>query len=224
MLKLALAIAKKDLRLAMRSAGLVQSMLLGLLLVFLFSLSQKTGETVSGQTAAAIFWLSSIFCQTLVFNMLFSYEEANGARTALLLSPCHITGIFLGKALAGLVLILTAQLLFMPAVIVFLGQTMADSVLQGLAMLFLADIGLAALGALLGALSQGQTARESLLSLVVFPMAAPLLLAAIRVFASLFCDTGADNDSTWLQFACAYDAIFLSLSLLLFRFVYTGDD
>ena len=45
MLKLALALARKDLSLALRGAGLVQSILLGLLLVFMFSLSQKTGRS-----------------------------------------------------------------------------------------------------------------------------------------------------------------------------------
>ncbi len=222
MLRLALAVCLKDLALAVRGAGLVQSMLLGLLLVFLFSLSQKTGELVSGQTAAAVFWLSSAFCQTLVFNMLFSFEETNGARTGLLLSPLPVTGIFLGKAMAGLVLMFFAQLLFLPAVVVFLGQNPGTQALTALAMLVLGDIGLACLGSLLGALSQGQSARESLLSLLVFPLLAPLLLAAIRVFAVFFGDTG--DIASWLQFAGAFDAIFLALALLLFRFIYAGDD
>lgn len=224
MLRLALAMARKDLCLALRGAGLVQSMLLGLLLVFLFSLSQKTGELVPGQTAAAIFWLSSAFCQTLVFNMLFSFEEANGARTGLLLSPSPATGVFLGKAIAGLLLILVAQLLFLPAVIIFLGQSLSGDLVSGFAILVLGDLGLAALGSLLGALSQGQTARESLLSLLVFPLLAPLLLAAIRVFALLFGEADTGDTLSWLQFAAAFDAIFWALALLLFRFVYTGDD
>ncbi len=225
MLKLALAMAGKDLKLSLRGAGLVQSMLLGLLLVFLFSLSQKTGETASGQTAAAIFWLSSVFCQTLVFNMLFSFEEACGARFCLLLSPAPATGVFLGKAMAGFCLILLAQILFFPAIVVFLSKSLAGPLPEGLAMLFLADLGLVCLGSLLGALSQGQTARESLLSLLVFPLLAPLLLAAIRVFGALFGDLdAADGLSSWLGFAGAFDAIFLAVSLLLFRFVYTGDE
>ena len=43
MMRLALAMALKDVRLTLfRSAGLVQALLLGLLLVFMFSLSQKS--------------------------------------------------------------------------------------------------------------------------------------------------------------------------------------
>lgn len=81
MLKAACLIARKDLRLVLsRGAGLVQALLLGLLLIFVFSLSRETGETMSGQGAATIFWLSSAFCQVLSFNMLYGLEEANGSR------------------------------------------------------------------------------------------------------------------------------------------------
>ena len=56
MLKAACLIARKDLRLVLsRGAGLVQALLLGLLLIFVFSLSRETGETMSGQGAATIF-------------------------------------------------------------------------------------------------------------------------------------------------------------------------
>ena len=49
MLKAACLIARKDLRLVLsRGAGLVQALLLGLLLIFVFSLSRETGETMSG--------------------------------------------------------------------------------------------------------------------------------------------------------------------------------
>ena len=73
MLNLTLAMARKDLSVTLtRSAGLVQALLLGLLLIFMFSLSRKAGDTVSPQTAATIFWLASSFCQVLIFNTLYS--------------------------------------------------------------------------------------------------------------------------------------------------------
>ena len=102
MLNLTLAMARKDLSVTLtRSAGLVQALLLGLLLIFMFSLSRKAGDTVSPQTAATIFWLASSFCQVLIFNTLYSYEEGTGARLALLLVPAPVTGVWLGKGLAA---------------------------------------------------------------------------------------------------------------------------
>lgn len=227
MLRLALAVARKDLTLTLvRSAGLVQALLLGLLLFFLFSLSRKAGDLVAPQTAATIFWLASVFCQVLIFNTIFSYEEGTSARTGLLLLPAPVTGVWLGKAAAGFVLLLIGQVLFVPAAVVFLGQEIAGDPLQGLLVLVIVDVGLAAVGALLGALAQGQAARESLLSLVVFPLLVPLLLAGITLLAALFGDTAAQGDAllSWLGFAAAFDAVFLGASLLLFRFIYSGED
>ena len=138
-----------------RGAGIVQALLLGLLLIFVFSLSRETGETMSGQGAATIFWLSSAFCQVLSFNMLYGLEEANGSRAGLLLLPTPVQSVLLGKAAAGLCIILTAQFLFLPATIVFLGQSLGDGWPLALLALVLTDIGMASLGSLLGALSQG---------------------------------------------------------------------
>ena len=171
MLKAACLIARKDLRLVLsRGAGLVQALLLGLLLIFVFSLSRETGETMSGQGAATIFWLSSAFCQVLSFNMLYGLEEANGSRAGLLLLPTP-------------------------------GQSV-----------------------LLGALSQGQAARESLLSIVLFPLIIPILLAGIRVCAGGFSEALPEGVESWLGIAVAFDAVFLAAGLVLFPFVFSGDE
>ena len=219
MLKAACLIARKDLRLVLsRGAGLV-----GLLLIFVFSLSRETGETMSGQGAATIFWLSSAFCQVLSFNMLYGLEEANGSRAGLLLLPTPVQSVLLGKA-AGLCIILTAQFLFLPATIVFLGQSLGDGWPLALLALVLTDIGMASLGSLLGALSQGQAARESLLSIVLFPLIIPILLAGIRVCAGGFSEALPEGVESWLGIAVAFDAVFLAAGLVLFPFVFSGDE
>ena len=120
---MALSVARKDLLLTLaRGSGLVQALLLGLLLLFVFSLAQGVGERLSPQNAAAVFWLSSAFCQVLVFNSLYALEERCASRVGLVLAPAPVQGVWLGKALAGMLLLLLAQLLFLPAAVVFLGQ------------------------------------------------------------------------------------------------------
>ena len=226
MLKAACLIARKDLRLVLsRGAGLVQALLLGLLLIFVFSLSRETGETMSGQGGCpAIFWLSSAFCQVLSFEYAVRAREANGSRAGLLLLPTPVQSVLLGKAAAGLCIILTAQFLFLPATIVFLGQSLGDGWPLALLALVLTDIGMASLGSLLGALSQGQAARESLLSIVLFPLIIPILLAGIRVCAGGFSEALPEGVESWLGIAVAFDAVFLAAGLVLFPFVFSGDE
>lgn len=225
MLRLTLAIIRKDLSLILaRGSGLVQALLLGLLLLFVFSLSQGIGERMSPQAAAAVFWLSSAFCQVLIFNQLYALEEVNNSRMGLLLCPAPIQSVWLGKASAGLVLLLLAQLVFLPASIIFLGQNLQGQLLSGLVALLLVDLGMCALGSLLGALAQGQAARESLLSIVLFPLLTPLLLAGISLGAQSLGAVSPDGPSAWLGLAAAFDAVFLGSGLLLFGYIYTGDD
>ena len=188
MISFALTVARKDLLLTFtRGSGLVQGLLLGLLLLFVFSLSQGVGERMSPQGAGAVFWLGSAFCQVLIFNTLYALEEANGARLGLLLAPAPIQAVWLGT-------------------------------------LLLVDVGMCALGSLLGALSQGGAARESLLSIVLFPLLVPLLLAGIGVAAQVFGAPAPDGPASWIGLAAAFDGVFLAAGLLLFGFMYSGDE
>jgi heme exporter protein B len=223
-LRLTLAVARKDLLLTLaRGNGLVQALLLGFLLFFVFSLSQGIGEHTSPQGAATIFWLSSTFCHVLIFSQLYALEEVNNARLGLLLLPAPIQAVWLGKSIAGFSLLLMAQAVFLPVAIVFLGQNLSGALLPALLILLLVDTGLCALGSLLGAL-QGQGARESLMSIVLFPLLVPLLLAGISVGSQAFGTLSPDGPGMWLKLACAFDAVFLAAGLLLFGFLYAGDE
>ncbi len=223
MLGAIMALLRKDLRLA-RGMGLIQALLLGLLLLFVFSLSQEVGTTLPPQGAAAIFWLASAFCQVLVFNTLYGLEEVNNAREGLLLMPQPLYVVWIAKGLSGLVLLLVAQAVFLPAAIVFLGQSISSVWSTALVMILLVDIGMAASGSLLGALSQGQAARESLLSIIVFPLLVPLLLAGIRVGAAGFSEAVPEGLDNWIGVALAFDALFLGAGLILFDYIYAGED
>ncbi len=225
MLRPALAVAGKDLRLTFsRGAGLSQALLLGLLLIFLFSLAREPGQAMSPQAAAAVFWLASLFCQVLIFNNLYTFEEDNAARLALALSPAPLQSVWLGKGLAGLALLGAAQLVLAPAAMVFLAQTPGPAWTAGLAALLAVDLGMAVLGSLLGALAQGQAGRESLLSIVLFPLLTPLLLAGVRVGAAGFSPDAAPDLEGWLGLAVAFDLIFAAAGVVLFPFIYSGEE
>jgi heme exporter protein B len=224
MLRAALIIARKDLRLTMgRSGGLVQAAALGLLLIFLFSLSLVPGQRMSAQGAAAIFWMASAFCQVIIFSMLHGYEENRGQKPGLLLAPIPVQSIWLGKALAGAVMLAFAQAMFVPASIIFLGQELGAAWKAGLVAVLVCDAGIAAAGSLTGALAQGQTGKESLLSILVFPLLVPLFLGGIRVGSSAF---GGSNEATgdWIGLCLAFDAVFIAAALPLFPFAYAMDE
>lgn len=225
MLTAALTIAAKDLRLmAGRGGAAARPLLLGLLLVALFSLAVSGEGRPSPTTAAAIFWLVSAFCLTILMTGLFDLEETARARIGLLLAPVPVQGVWLGKSLAGLGLLVMIQAVLLAASAVFLDIAWPGDPSLALAGLLLVDIGIVALGSLLASLAGGQTARESLCSLVVFPLLAPQLLAGIRLLSALYGDAAAAGNAwQWIGIAAAFDAIFTAAALVLFPFLYGGD-
>jgi heme exporter protein B len=226
MLKASRAIFRKDLKLMLgRGPGLAQSILLGLLLIFMFSLTRNAAEASNPLEASTVFWVAAVFSLTLIFTGLYGLEEKQGQRQGLLLSPAPPQSVWLGKALAGLVILFLTQLVFLPAVIIFLDQSAWEggSLLMTPGVILCVDLGLAAAGSLLGALAQGQAARESVLGILVFPLLLPLLLAAIRLNAMLLSGEYSQNSGgilAWLKIVLAFDALFSAAGLLLFPFVY----
>lgn len=225
MLRAALIIARKDVCLTLgRGSGLLQALLLGLLLIFVFSLSLAPGQTMSPQGSAAIFWMASAFCQVLIFSTLYAHEEINGQRQGLVLAPVPVQCVWLGKGMAGIGLLLTAQALFLPATIVFLDQRVTSLWPLGLGIVIIGDIGIAAVGSLLGALAQGQSSRESLLCIVLFPLLVPLLLGGISIGSAVFSGALAEHAERWFGIALAFDAIFCAAALALFPSIYNADE
>ncbi|MFO7728344.1 MAG: heme exporter protein CcmB [Desulfonatronovibrio sp.] len=215
-------LTSKDLKLILADkSGIIQPVLLGLILIFVFSLSVPIGEEVPAQAAASIFWLATIFALILVFNTLYSLEETNQARLGLLLSPMPLQHIWLSKAFSGLILLALAQLIFVPAIVVFLGQESIAGWWTLLGVIILVDWGLVAIGSLLGCVSQGHASRDSLLSVVIFPLLIPLLLAGIRMCAHLLGAPDDDSIGSWFGIAFAFGAVFTGVAIILFPFVYS---
>lgn len=239
MFKAALLIAGKDLRLTLgagrRGGGFLpaQIVLLGLLVIFLFSLAPDLGAADgAGQTAlspalaAVLFWVVSLLAQTLIFQRLYGLEQSSGVRLTLLTAPIPPQAVWLGKFLSGLALLALVQTILGPAVILLLRQSLAGPLLPGLAGLLLTDLGLAAMGALLGAFCAApdkRAGRGAMPAILSLPLLIPLLLAASRL-----CQMGLAPDASlpapeavpWLGVLAAFDALVIGAALVLFPFVF----
>jgi heme exporter protein B len=79
-------------------------------------------------------------------------------------------------------------------------------------------------GSFLGALAQGQATRESILSIIIFPLLLPLLLAAIRIGAAVLSGTSHEGTDGWFKILIAFNAIFMAAGLALFSFVYSSQE
>lgn len=208
------AIAAKDLRIEARGRYAIAAVLpFAATMLVVFGLALGPGRELLRQTAPGLLWLAVLFASVLSFRQAYETEAEDGALEGLVLAPVDRAAIFLGKGLA-----VAAGLLVLEAVTILLVAVLFDLALAGRplvvgAAFVLGTVGLAAVGSLFGAISQSPRARESVVPLLILPLAVPVLLAGIRATA----EAGAGGEvASWLGLLVAFDAIFVVLGMLVF--------
>ncbi len=218
------AMVIKDLRLLyLREGGVIQAALLGVVLIFTFSLASSNLGPINPIWSGTIFWICSAFCGILIFAHLYSLEEQERTRDILLLSCSSPEAIWLAKSLAGILSLTGIQVIFLGAMFIFLEMGRCYFPLKGLLMVFMIDWGLAVLGSLFGAVSRCGQVRESLLTTILFPLQIPIILAGIQMWGVLFNLGGAEGFFSWFKMALSFDLIFTGTGIFLFPFLY-GED
>jgi heme exporter protein B len=89
------------------------------------------------------------------------------------------------------------------------------------AVLLLADLGLAATGALVSSMAVNSGARDLLVPLLLLPLVVPLMIAASGASQHLL-DAGGpayDRFGTWLAVLALYDLVFLLVGYAVFDFL-----
>ena len=88
-------------------------------------------------------------------------------------------------------------------------------------MLALADVGLAAIGALVSVIAANSRARDLLVPLVLLPLLVPVMIAAGNAAESLLAAHGPDYGGIgkWLGFLALYDMTFIAVGFAVYDFL-----
>jgi heme exporter protein B len=205
----AAALARKDLLVELRSRDTVPAMLLfvvGALVVFHFALPDDSSRLA----AAGMLWVALLFTAQLALVRAFVAERDEAAIDGLLLAPCDRSAIWLGKTMSVFAFLAFAEAVALPAFALFYEPVTWELV----AGVTLANIGIAAVGTLLGAMAAAARARELLLPLLFLPLAIPLVVGGVGA-------TLAEDPARYLGFLGLYDLIFAILSWASFEYVVT---
>ncbi|HEX2427962.1 MAG TPA: heme exporter protein CcmB [Gaiellaceae bacterium] len=203
------ALTRKDLRVELRGRDTLPAMLLfvlSTLVVFHFALPEGSGETA----AYGLLWVAIVFTALLGLARAWVPEQEHGVLDGLVLAPCDRSAIWVGKTLATLAFLVAAQLVALPAFVVFFEPLDAAA----LAGVVLADIGICAVGSLMAAMAAAGRAREVLLPLLVLPLAIPLVIGGVGTAVS-------EEAGRFLLFLALYDGVFAVLSWASFEYVVT---
>jgi len=203
------ALTRKDLRVELRAGDTLPAMLLfvlSTLVVFHFALPEGTGD----DAAYGLLWVAIVFAALLGLARAWVPEQEHGVLDALVLAPSDRSAIWLGKTLATLAFLAAAQVVALPAFILFF----APLDLTAIAGVLLADIGICAVGSLMAAMASAGRSRELLLPLLVLPLAIPLIVGGVGAAIS-------PESERYLLLLALYDGVFAVLSWASFEYVVT---
>jgi heme exporter protein B len=217
----ALAILRKDLRIEIRTRESVPAMALLSVTVFvLFHFGLDRSE-IEGDVAAGVLWVTLLLATVLGVNRLFAAEREQGGIDGLLLAPIDRTAVLVAKGVALLFYLAVLEVVALPAfALLLLGPDLLGPLPELIAVLALADVGLAVVGTLVAALAAETRARELIVPLLLLPLLLPVLIAGASATEPLFTGAQAAADlGRWLGLLGLYDMVFVLLAVGVFDFL-----
>ena len=215
------ALLRKDLQLERRSFESVPAMLLfsvSAFVLFRFGLDRSSLE---GDLAAGVLWVTLLLAAVLGMNRLFVAEREQGGFDGFLMAPVDRTAMFVAKALLLFGFLVAVELVAVPAfVILLLEPGPLQALPELLAVLALANAGIAVVGTLVGALGVQTRVRDLIVPLIALPLLIPVVIGAAQATAPLLEAGGADTlELRWLGVLALYDATFGLIAYAVFDFL-----
>jgi heme exporter protein B len=209
----------KELRMEFRARELLTTTIVfALVVVVLFSFAFDPTAGESRRYGPGLLWIAFLFAGSLMLNPSFAREQSNQTIDALRMAPVSPFAILLGKMFANLVFLSVAELILVPVFAVLYNISIGGILGRLALVLVLGTIGLVIAGTVFSAVAAHARMRELLLPLLLLPILAPLLIAAVEATASLFAEQPA-LDTAWLAFLAGFDIVFLTASWLLADFL-----
>jgi heme exporter protein B len=216
-------IAAKDLRIELRSGEVVvTSSFFALLVVVVASLSFQGGPVSRPSVAAGTLWLSVAFATVLALSRSWQREREESAYLGLLAAPLPRSALFVGKLVSLLMFLAVVECVVVPLVALLFAIDLTVSGPGLAAIVLCATPGIGAVGTLFGAMTVRTRARDLILAIVLFPLLAPTLLAAVVASRELFGGAPFSELGDYLSLMGLFDVVFITGGLSLFGLLIDG--
>jgi heme exporter protein B len=220
-IRAAAVILRKDLLLELRTRESVPAMVLFSVTVYVLFHFGLDRDSLDGELASGVLWVTLLLAAVIAVVRLFASEREQGGIEGLLLAPIDRTALFLAKGAALFLFLVALELVAVPAFgLLLLGPGLGAALPELAAILVLADLGIAAVVALVAGLAAESRTRELVAPLLLLPLLVPLLIAAARATEPLLRgDQSPEDLGRWLGLLTLYDVVFVLLSVAVFDYL-----
>ena len=217
MVRAALAIAAKDLRIEWRHrTAFATAILFAVLVLLIFVFANDSGTIALATLGPSVLWVMLTLATLVTLNRAFLLERENHAIEGILVSPVPATALFWGKFLANLVLVLAVEAVAIPLWVLFFNIEPSLRLFGVGAVAALTAIGFVAPGTLFSAMAVRTRFAELLLPVLLLPFLIPPLFFASQATLHILAGAELADIWGWLRLLALYDIAFLALAALLF--------
>jgi len=218
-LRKVIAIIAKDIAAELRTREMLSSMgvfSILVIIVFNFALELTERQIVLIVTPGAL-WVTIVFAGMLGLNRSLAVELDKGCLDGLLLTPVDRSAIFFGKALGNALFMLVVEVVVLPLFVVFFNVPLIQPWV--VLIVVLGTLGFAGVGTLLSSMAVNTRAREVMLPILLFPVAIPELIAAVKATAGAMAGLPMFEWQQWLSLLIVFDVVLVTVSFMVFEYV-----
>jgi heme exporter protein B len=214
-------VLRKDILLELRTLETVPAMILFSVVTFVIFHFGLGRATIEGQLAGGVLTVTLLFAAMLGVNRLFVAEREQGGFDAFLLAPVDRTALLVAKAAALFAFLVALEVIAVPSfALLLLGPSLGPPLLGLIAVLALADLGLAVIGTLVSAIAVQTRARDLIGPIIGLPLLIPALIATARAAGPLLAaHSHGSPPGKWLAILALYDVVFALLAYAVFDFL-----
>ncbi len=219
--KQVLALIRKDILQELRTRESITAMLVfAVMAIVMFNFALRLRVDSFLPLTPGVLWVTLVFAGTLGLSRSMSSEQINQCMDGLLLAPADRSVIFLGKAITNVLFTLAVSVILIPVMAILFDESLMQAGVW--LVVLLGVIGYAGAGTLIATMAASTRAREVFLPILLFPLALPLLVAAVIATAGFLDQLPFSEFASWIGVEVAFLVIFWTAGTLLFEFLVEG--
>jgi heme exporter protein B len=195
------------------------AILVGILLVLTLELQADLPAEMKRNYVGGLLWLAVFLAGTLGLERSFADENDEGCWDALRMYPVSPAVIYTAKFVFNFVTLMAVASVLIPLLSVLTDAPLLERPITMSMVALLANLGLAAVGTLIGALVNGLRRRGNLIVLMLLPLILPVLLGAGEATRLVILNDLGEEFWRWLQLLAAFAVLFVAAAVMVFEFV-----
>jgi heme exporter protein B len=194
-------------------------LLMGSLVALVFSVQMDLLPEQKQRIVGSLLWLAIFFAGMLAIDRSFAAEREENCWDGFLLYPVSPSVIYLAKFAVNVIALAAAQCALIPLFTVLSGVPLLERPAPMLLVALLGNLGIAAVGTLLGAVTAGVRQNGSLATLLALPLVMPVMFAAAEATRFIAEDDLGVEWWRWVQLLGAFAVVFITAGIVLFDFL-----